>query len=260
MSEIKELIRKHYGEIAEKSGCCGDGSTDAVVEAVLPAAAELRRAGQKAGGSCCGTTKPAAVVEGADLGLGCGAPVQLAGLRPGETVLDLGSGAGVDVFLAAREVGPTGRVIGVDMTPAMIERARGLAARERVAGVEFRLGDIEALPVEDGRVDVVVSNCVVNLAPDKKAVFAEILRVLKPGGRFVLSDMVTVGSVPAGVRRDAELWAGCIAGAMDREDYLALIRAAGFEDVSVPASVFYDAMKGDGWGLQSVTIQGRKPH
>jgi ubiquinone/menaquinone biosynthesis C-methylase UbiE len=199
------------------------------------------------------------VVPGSDLGLGCGTPTAHADLRPGETVLDLGSGAGVDVFLAAREVGPSGRVLGVDMTPEMIARARENAAEAGLANVEFRLGDIEALPVEDASVDAVLSNCVINLVPDKRRAFAEIRRVLRPGGRFVVSDMVTYGDVPAAIRQDLELWAGCVAGAMDREAYLALVRETGFERVRVKAESTYPNPDREEYGLQSVTVEGWKP-
>jgi ubiquinone/menaquinone biosynthesis C-methylase UbiE len=199
------------------------------------------------------------VVPGSDLGLGCGTPTAHADLHPGETVLDLGSGAGVDVFLAAKDVGPAGRVIGVDMTPEMIERARANALAAGLANVEFRLGDIEALPVEEGAVDAVLSNCVINLAPDKRRVFAEIRRVLRPGGRFVVSDMVTYGDVPAAIRQDLELWAGCVAGAMDREAYLALVRETGFERVRVKAESTYPSPEREAYGLQSVTVEGWKP-
>ncbi|HET7088990.1 MAG TPA: arsenite methyltransferase, partial [Anaerolineae bacterium] len=198
------------------------------------------------------------VVKEADLGLGCGTPTRYAGLRPGDTVLDLGSGAGVDVFLAAKAVGPDGRVVGVDVTPEMIARAWNNAVKGGYRNVEFRLGDIEALPVDDSSVDVVISNCVINLAPDKRRVFAEMYRVMKPGGRFSISDVVTYGSVPESVRKDVELWAGCIAGATDRDEYLQIIREAGFADVRIASPVEYDYPKGDGYGVMSVTVEGVK--
>ncbi len=211
----------------------------------------------------------------ADLGLGCGVPTEHAGLRPGQTVLDLGSGAGIDAFVARREVGETGHVIGVDMTPEMVAKARANARTMGYANVEFRLGEIEALPVDAGTVDVVVSNCVLNLVPEKARAFAETFRVLRPGGHFCVSDVVTRGAIPAAVRRSAELYAGCVAGAIDEVDYLAGLRAAGFEDVealtareiAVPDAVLAGVLGADeiaafratGVGLWSVTVFGRKP-
>jgi SAM-dependent methyltransferase len=174
-----------------------------------------------------------AVPEGANLGLGCGNPVALASLQPGETVLDLGSGAGFDAFLAARRVGPTGRVIGVDMTPEMIQRATALAATHGYANVEFRLGDIENLPVADASVNAIISNCVVNLSTDKARVFREAHRVLKPGGRLMVSDLVLERPLPEAISQDLDAYGACIAGALLRADYLAAIEAAGFEAVSV---------------------------
>ena len=194
--------------------------------------------------SCCGSAEAsldlgydpkdlAAVPEGANLGLGCGNPVALAALKPGETVLDLGSGAGFDAFLAAKRVGPEGRVLGVDMTPEMIERASSLARKHGYGNVEFRLGDIEALPVEDASIDVILSNCVVNLAPDKAQVFREAFRVLRPGGRLQVSDLVLARPLPETLLEDMDAYAACVSGAMLKDDYLAAIRAAGFEGVTV---------------------------
>jgi SAM-dependent methyltransferase len=175
----------------------------------------------------------AAIPEGANLGLGCGSPLAHATLTGGESVLDLGSGAGIDCFLAARTVGPEGHVIGVDMTPAMIEKARANAARYGYANVEFRLGEIEHLPLADSSVDLVISNCVINLSPDKAQVFREARRVLKPGGTLLVSDLVLERPLSDAMRRSAELWAGCIAGAALEHDYLEMARAAGFSPVEV---------------------------
>ena len=182
------------------------------------------------------------VPEDAFMGLGCGNPTALADLKEGETVLDLGSGGGIDVFLAAVKVGLSGKAIGVDMTPKMVELATRNAQAGGFANVEFRLGEIEDLPVEDNSVDAIISNCVINLSPDKLRVFKEAYRVLKPGGRIMVSDIVTDGELPEEVRQDPEAWAGCIAGAMDRGDYLEAIRRAGFERVEVVGEQAYDEM------------------
>ena len=182
-----------------------------------------------------------ALPDGADLGLGCGAPIALLELKAGETVLDLGSGAGIDAFLAAQEVGPGGRVIGVDMTPQMLERARRNAASGGHENVEFREGRLEELPVDDGSVDAVTSNCVINLVPDKAAVFQEVARVLKPGGRMVVSDIVLDRPLPEAVRDDVAAWVGCISGAVRREEYIALVEGAGLEAVEVLKDVDYGA-------------------
>jgi arsenite methyltransferase len=182
----------------------------------------------------------AAIPVGANLGLGCGNPLAHADLRPGETVLDLGSGAGIDCFLAAREVGPAGRVIGVDMTPAMLDRARATAIRAGMTNVEFRLGEIENLPVADASVDAVISNCVVNLSPDKPRVFREAWRALRPGGRLLLSDLVLAHDIDPDVRRDVGLYVGCVSGASLREDYLRMIADAGFDPVEVMAEDSYE--------------------
>ena len=173
------------------------------------------------------------VPEGADLGLGCGNPVALASLREGETVLDLGSGAGLDVFLAASTVGKNGRVIGVDMTAAMIERARENAKRGNYENVEFRLGENEDLPLADNTADVVISNCVINLSPDKPRVFREAFRVLKPGGRLMISDLMLLRELPDPVKRSVKAYVGCVAGAMLRDEYVGAIRAAGFREIRI---------------------------
>jgi len=175
----------------------------------------------------------ARIPEGADLGLGCGHPTAFADLRPGEVVLDLGSGTGIDCFLASHAVGDRGRVIGVDMTPEMLDRSRALAAREQIDNVEFRLGEIEHLPVADRSVDVIISNCVVNLSPDKPQVFREAFRVLRPGGRMLVSDIVLVRDLPEAVRDSLDAYAGCVAGAARREEYLEAIADAGFAEVHV---------------------------
>ena len=202
-------------------------------------------------------------VEGSDLGLGCGMPTRFAALQPGEVVLDLGSGAGIDVFLAAKAVGETGSAIGVDMTEAMIERAWQNARKHQIKNVDFRLGEIESLPVDSSSVDVVLSNCVINLTPNKQRVFAEIARVLKPGGRFIISDIVTFGDVPPEIRQDMELWAGCVAGAIDEQEYLAIIRRNGFSNLkfhsrSSATENAGENQPGPAYGMVSITVEARK--
>ena len=189
-----------------------------------------------------------------DVAFGCGNPTAIAALQPGQTVLDLGSGGGIDCFLASKMVGDSGRVYGVDMTPEMIALARKNAAKVGAANVEFRLGEIERLPLESNTVDVIISNCVINLAPDKDAVFREALRVLRPGGRLQVSDIVWKQAVPDSVKGDMEKWAGCIAGALVESDYLDKIRAAGFEEVTSTA-VEYPGGK----GIASANVVARKP-
>jgi SAM-dependent methyltransferase len=170
------------------------------------------------------------------MGLGCGNPTAIAELKAGEVVLDLGSGAGVDVFLAANKVGPTGRVIGVDMTEEMVDKAKSIARDHGYHNVEFRLGEIEKLPIEDKSVDVIISNCVINLSPDKSKVFREAYRVLKLGGRLTISDIVSEGAFPDEMKDDPDAWAGCIAGALEYQEYLEKVKKAGFEDVQVLSS------------------------
>ncbi|MHB1342236.1 MAG: arsenite methyltransferase [Coriobacteriia bacterium] len=226
--DIKQAVRDRYAGYASAGTSCCDSSTscgcgsEGVSAALGYDPADL-----------------AAIPAGADLGLGCGNPIVLADLQPGETVLDLGSGAGIDCFLAARRVGPTGHVIGVDMTPEMIARARANAAAAGIDTVEFRLGEIESLPVETGAVDAIISNCVINLVPDKSRAFAESLRVLAPGGRFVVSDVVLQGEIPEGLRASVTGYVACLSGAVLESEYLAGLRGAGFVDVEVLERVPY---------------------
>lgn len=217
----RTLVRDHYAKIAEgpgacAPGCCGASTTPDFSLRLGYSAEDL-----------------AAVPEGANMGLGCGNPQAIAALRPGETVLDLGSGGGFDCFLAARRVGPSGRVIGVDMTAEMVAKARANARTLGATTVEFRLGEIEHLPVADGSVDAILSNCVINLSPDKAQVFREALRVLKPGGRLAISDVVTIAELPPQLRESAQALSGCIAGATGASEVEAMLVAAGFVDVRV---------------------------
>ncbi|HDQ07991.1 MAG TPA: arsenite methyltransferase [Methanoculleus sp.] len=210
---IKDMVRTSYAAVAQrKSGCCcGGPDLDAIAEAHGYSEEDLEK-----------------VPEGAHLGLGCGNPLALASLKGGETVLDLGSGAGFDCFLAAYRVGPKGHVIGVDMTYEMVRRAREHAETAALSQVEFRLGEIEHLPVEDESIDLVISNCVINLSPDKEQVFREAYRVLRQGGTLMISDIVITGILPEKVSQSAVMYAGCIAGAVSQEEYVRLLEKAGF--------------------------------
>jgi len=256
--DIKSRVRERYAAIArEDSSCCGTPSETAPSCCASAAAGNVQFVDYG--------DLQSQVVPGSDLGLGCGTPTQAIPIQAGDIVLDLGSGAGIDAFLAAQSVGPQGRVIGVDMTPEMIERARANAQKVGLANVEFRLGEIEHLPVADNSIDLILSNCVINLVADKSRVFAEMHRVLKPGGQFSVSDMVTLGEVPAEIREDVALWTGCIAGALDREEYLRLLRLAGFRDVRVesesireaPWNNFQDEAVPE-FAIASITVVGRK--
>lgn len=212
-------MRQKYGELARtERPCCDAAGCCSLPETVS------RRIGYT-------DDELEAVPEGANLGLGCGNPVAIASLKEGETVLDLGSGAGFDCFLAANKVGRNGKVIGVDMTPEMIEKARQNAEKGKYENVEFRLGEIENIPAADNSADIVISNCVINLSPDKKRVFQEAYRVLKPGGRFMISDIVLTRDLPSTVKESVEAYVGCVAGAIKRDEYLQAIRQAGFRKV-----------------------------
>ena len=256
--KIKKIVRDGYAKIARQdSSCCASAS------------------------SCCGSTNRAqdiskkigyteeeldAVPEGANLGLGCGNPVALASLTEGETVLDLGSGAGFDCFLAANKVGENGKVIGVDMTPEMIDKARENASEDNYKNVEFRLGEIENLPVADNFVDIVISNCVINLSPDKERVFSETFRVLKPGGRLMVSDIVLTKELPDFIKNSVEAYIGCVSGAMMRDEYIEAIKSGGFQEVRIidETSFSIDCMANDPTaktivkdsGIQSEQVKG----
>lgn len=215
--EIKEIVKKKYGEIAlTANGGCGCGCASDAPDNVFMDEDYSQQEGY---------------VADANLNLGCGLPTAFAELKAGQTIVDLGSGAGNDAFIAAHKVGPTGRVIGIDMTPAMIERAEINRRKVGLSNVEFKLGEIENMPLDDAVADVVLSNCVINLVPDKKKAFAEIHRILKSGGYFVISDVVVEGEMSPAAKAAAELYSGCISGAMAKHDYLQVIRDAGFRDI-----------------------------
>jgi SAM-dependent methyltransferase len=263
--QLKELVRKKYSEIAlqdketNSSSCCGAGGCSTEVYNIM--------------------SDDYTQLEGynaeADLGLGCGLPTQYAKIKSGDFVVDLGSGAGNDCFIARHETGESGKVIGIDFTPAMIEKARYNAEQRGFNNVEFRLGDIEHMPITSGVADVIVSNCVLNLVPNKDAVIKEIYRVLKPGGHFSISDVVLIGVLPEGLRKDAEMYAGCVSGAIQKEVYLELIHANGFENVMIqnekpiviPDDILINylkpeeikAFKAGSTGIFSITVFAQKP-
>src|ERR1043165_3631042 len=220
---IHETVQKHYAErIKSSASCCGPSDCCSPESSLYPA--DLL----------------ATLPEGeSNVSYGCGDPITLAALQAGQTVLDLGSGAGLDCFLAAKKVGEAGQVIGVDMTPEMIERARSSAKRLNIQNVDFRQGYLEDLPVDSNSVDVIISNCVINLAPDKSKVFAEAFRVLKPGSKFAVSDIVTDGPLPDAIKKSLSAWAGCVAGAIEAKDYVAMMEAVGFRDISI-TPVFFE--------------------
>lgn len=262
---LKEIVRQKYSAIAlqdketNQASCCGAGACSTEVYNIM--------------------SDDYGTLEGynpeADLGLGCGLPTQFARIRKGDTVIDLGSGAGNDCFVARAETGADGRVIGIDFTPAMIEKARANAQKLGYYNVEFRQGDIEKMPVTANTADVIVSNCVLNLVPNKDAVFKEIFRVLKPGGHFSISDVVLLGELPEGLRQDAEMYAGCVSGAIQKEHYLELIRTNGFSNITIqkekPIHIPDDILKrylndeelvtfrSGHTGILSITVYAEKP-
>ncbi len=236
MSSIKDVVKEKYGQAALRvasgnAGGCGCGCAPAPLGAVDPITANLYDGTQTEG-------LPADAVIAS---LGCGNPTALAQLNPGEVVLDLGSGGGIDVLLSARRVGPTGKAYGLDMTDEMLALARANQQKAGVTNVEFLKGEIEQIPLPDHSIDVIISNCVINLSADKDKVLAEAFRVLKPGGRFAVSDVVVRGEIPAAIRRNVELWIGCLAGALDESDYLAKLSRAGFTEVSIEPTRVYRA-------------------
>ena len=263
--QLKEIVKKKYSEIAlqdketNMSSCCGAGGCSTEVYNIM--------------------SEDYTTLDGynadADLGLGCGLPTQYAQIKNGDVVVDLGSGAGNDCFIARHETGETGKVIGIDFTPAMIDKARSNAEVRGFNNVEFRQGDIESMPITANTADVIVSNCVLNLVPNKDAVIKDIYRVLKPGGHFSISDVVLVGALPEGLRKDAEMYAGCVSGAIQKEVYMELIHANGFEQVTIqkekpiiiPDDILINyltadqiaAFKNGATGIFSVTVFAKKP-
>jgi arsenite methyltransferase len=265
-SQLKEIVKEKYGQIADQtktqneSSCCGAGCGCGPTDYVVMAEDYSKLSGY---------------VADADLGLGCGLPTEFALIKEGDTVLDLGSGAGNDAFVARSLTGEKGKVIGVDFTEKMIEKARTNAEKLTFNNVEFRLGDIESLPVNDSTVDVVVSNCVLNLVPDKQKAFSETFRVLKPGGHFSVSDIVLQGDLPEGLRKSAEMYAGCVAGAISKETYLHIIKETGFTNITLQKekqitipyeilTVYLDKeelenYKSGAMGIYSITVYADKP-
>ncbi len=264
-AQLKEIVRQKYSEIAlqdketNQSSCCGAGGCSTEVYNIM--------------------SDDYTTLEGynpdADLGLGCGLPTQFAKIKKGDTVIDLGSGAGNDCFIARAETGETGKVIGIDFTPAMIDKARANAETRGFNNVEFRQGDIEKMPVTSNVADVIVSNCVLNLVPNKDGVFKEIYRVLKPGGHFSISDVVLVGDLPKGLQNDAEMYAGCVAGAIQKQVYLELIKLNGFTNITlqkekpivIPDDILKNYLneeelnkfKNGTTGIFSITVYAEKP-
>lgn len=264
-AQLKEIVRQKYSEIAlqdketNQSSCCGAGGCSTEVYNIM--------------------SDDYTTLEGynpdADLGLGCGLPTQFAKIKKGDTVIDLGSGAGNDCFIARAETGETGKVIGIDFTPAMIDKARANAEKRGFNNVEFRQGDIEKMPVTSNVADVIVSNCVLNLVPNKDGVFKEIYRVLKPGGHFSISDVILVGDLPKGLQNDAEMYAGCVAGAIQKQVYLELIQQNGFKNITlqkekpivIPDDILKNYLneeelnkfKNGTTGIFSITVYAEKP-
>ena len=253
--EIKKVVRDGYAKaLSQSTSCCSTSSCCCGTD-------QAKEISKKVGYS---ESEMIAVPEGANLGFGCGNPVALASLKEGDVVLDLGSGAGFDAFLAAQRVGKTGRVIGVDMTPEMVERAKNNAKKGNYTNVEFRLGEIEKLPVEDNSIDVIISNCVINLSPDKEMVFKEAHRVLKSSGKLMVSDLVLAKELPDALKGSVEAYVGCLAGAVKKDEYLKLITMAGFYDVKVisessyPVDAMFDNLESAQDAVLSIKVSAMK--
>ncbi len=253
--DIKKIVKEGYAKVARLgSSCCSSGSC-------CSSSSNARDISKTIGYN---DDEMSAVPDGANLGLGCGNPVAIASLKEGDVVLDLGSGAGFDAFLAARKVGKTGRVIGVDMTQEMIERARANAQKGGFDNVEFRTGEIEKLPVDGDSIDVVISNCVINLSPDKETVFKEAFRVLKSGGKLMVSDLVLAKDLPKAIKESVDAYVGCLAGAIRKEEYLRFIKQAGFQDIklisenSYPIDAMFDNFEAASDAIVSVKVSAVK--
>lgn len=247
--KVKGLVRERYGAIATKGGsccgpnCCGAEESLETVSAIMND--EYINVDEQ-------------IVEAADLGLGCGTPLAFADMAEGMTVLDLGSGAGIDVFLASKKVGPTGKAIGLDMTDEMLSLARSNKTKLGIENVEFYKGEIEDMPIQSSSIDRILSNCVINLVPDKRKAFSEMFRVLKPGGKFTISDIVSIGEIPPDVRKNMELWAGCVAGASDKTEYLQIVRDSGFKNLTIAKEKKYSLEQEVPFGLVSITLIAEK--
>ena len=253
--EIKKIVKDGYAKaVTQKTSCCSTNSCCGGID-------QAKEVSKSVGYS---DSEMNAVPEGANLGFGCGNPVALASLKEGDVVLDLGSGAGFDAFLAAKRVGKTGRVIGVDMTPEMLAKAKENAKKGKYTNVEFRLGEIEKLPVEDNSIDVIISNCVINLSPDKESVFKEASRVLKSGGRLMVSDLVLAKELPKELKDSIEAYVGCLAGAIKKDEYLNLISSAGFQGIKVigessyPVDAMFDKFESAQDAIVSVKVSAKK--
>ena len=244
--EIKEHVKGRYGEFARNKGSCCSSCGASTIDKALQMGYSKEDLKDVPGSST--------------MGLGCGNPVALASLKKGEAVLDLGSGGGIDVFLAAKKVGPKGKVIGVDMTKEMVNRATATAKEYGYENVEFRLGEIENLPVETASLDAVISNCVINLSPDKEKVFREAHRVLRPGGRIMISDLVTEGELPEEVKKSFDAWASCVAGALEKSQYLNIIKRVGFKNVRIISESAYkiDVSREIGTRIRSIQVEAFK--
>jgi SAM-dependent methyltransferase len=253
--EIKKIVRDGYAKaVTQKTSCCSSSSC-------CGSTGQAESISKKVGYS---DAEMSVVPEGANLGFGCGNPVAIASLKEGDVVLDLGSGAGFDVFLASSKVGKTGRVIGVDMTPEMIKKAQANAEKGGYTNVEFRSGEIEKLPVENNSIDVIISNCVINLSPDKEAVFKEACRVLKAGGRLMVSDLVLAKELPKEIKDSVDAYVGCLAGAIKKDEYLKFITIAGFQEVKIisqsnyPVDAMFDNLKGAEGAVTSIKVSAVK--
>ena len=249
-SKVKDYVKKSYGEIAKNAGSCGSSCGCGCGPSSTDLSLQIGYSKNELDD----------IPEASNMGLGCGNPTALASLKEGETVLDLGSGGGIDAFLAAKKIGETGNVIGVDMTKEMVQKAKINAQKYDYKNVEFRLGEIENLPVDDNSVDVIISNCVINLSPNKEKVFREAYRVLKPSGRILVSDIVTEGVLPEDVKKSMSAWAGCVAGAQEKNQYLATIRNAGFEKVNIvsESNISLDISKELNGKITSVQVEAYK--